>query len=209
MVRKDLFIRLKALAAVVCLSVTLTACRSAAVFAAPDIDADALIVGLEDVQRVTDRDDLTAGPVIGAPQAYPENSRVPDPCRPVFGLEEAFGNNWSQFRGVTYATSGGAIRTISTVAQNIGVYPDAGMARDEFDRLVTSFEACAKLREKLFDFSVNKQDPSTVALAFSGNATSVILRVTSSVLIDVVIQGIPRSDQVAEAVTQMISERVN
>lgn len=208
MVHKDLVARFRMLAGMCCLAVALTACHSGGVSAAPRIQADALIVGLDDVQRITDRKDLAALPVTDAPPSYHENSRTPDQCRPVFGLEDAFGHNWSQFRAVTYTAVGGEISTISTVAQGIGIYADDGTARAEFDRLVSSFEACAALQARLYDFRINKQGPSTVVLVFPGNSQSVMYRVASSVLMDVVVQGIPRSDQIAEAVTQMISERV-
>lgn len=191
-----------------CLFVALSACHSGGVGAAPGIDAGSLLVGLGDVQHVADRDDLTSLPVRDAPASHHESSYTPEQCRPVFGQEDAFGHNWSQFRAVTYTAAGGEISTISTVAQGIGIYTDDGAARSEFNRLVASFEACAALEAKLYDFSLNKQDPSTVALVFPGNSQSVMYRVASSVLIDVVVQGIPRSDQIAETVAQMISERV-
>ena len=208
MVHQDLFTRFKVLSGGCCLAAALVTYQSGGVLAAPGINADALIVSLEDVQHVTDRDDLTALPVMDAPPSYHENSRTPDQCRPVFGLADAFGHNWSQFRGVTYTAAGGEIHTISTVAQGIGIYPDDGTARSEFDRLVSSFEACAALHTKPYDFRLNKQDPSTVFLVFPGDSQSVVCRLASSVLIDVVVQGIPRSDQVAETVTRMITEQV-
>ncbi|WP_409427845.1 sensor domain-containing protein [Mycobacterium sp. SMC-11] len=208
MIRKGLFTRLKRPATTCCLVVALSACHSGGVGATPGIDAASLIVGLDEVQRVTDRDDLAALPVMDAPPSFHENLRTPDQCHPVFGLEEAFGHNWSQFRAVTYTAAGGEISTISTVAQGIGVYPDDGTARAEFDRLVASFEACSALQAKLYDFRIEKQDQSTVALAFPGNSQSVMYRVAESVLIDVVVQGLPRSDQIADTVTQLISERV-
>ena len=191
-----------------CLFVALSACHSGGVGAAPGLDASSLLVGLGDVQHVADRGDLTSLPVRDAPLSDHESSYTPDQCRPVFGQENAFGHNWSQFRAVTYTAAGGEISTISTVAQGIGIYTDEGAARAEFDRLAASFEACAALRAKLYEFSLNKQDPTTVALVFPGNSQSVMYRVASSVLIDVVVQGIPRSDQIAETVAQMISERV-
>lgn len=208
MVHNDLFTRLRILAGVCCLAVTLTACQSGGVGATPGIDAASLIVGLDEVQRVTDRDDLAALPVMDAPPSFHENLRTPDQCRPVFGLEEAFVHNWSQFRGVTYTAVGGEISTVSTVAQAIGVYPDDGTARAEFDRLASSFEDCAALQTKLYNFRINKLDPSTVALVFPGNSQTVTYRVTASVLIDVVVQGLPGSERIAETVSQVISERV-
>lgn len=208
MVHTDLFTRLRILAGVCCLAVTLTACHSGGVGAAPGVDAGSLIVGLNDVQRITDRYDLTALPVTEAPSSYHDNLHTPDQCRPVFGLEEAFRHNWSQFRAVTYTAVGGEISAISTVAQGVGIYPDDRTARGEFDRLASSFEACSALQAKLYDFSLNKRDPSTVALVFPGNSQTVTYRVTASVLIDVVVQGLPGSERIAETVAQMISERV-
>lgn len=208
MVHNDLFTRLRILAGVCCLAVTLTACHSGGVGAAPGVDADALIVGLNDVQRITDRYDLTALPATEAPSSYHDNLHTPDQCRPVFGQEHAFGHNWSQFRSVTYTAAGGEISAISTVAQGIGIYPDDGTARVEFDRLASSFEDCAALQTNLYNFRINKLDSSTVALVFPGNSQTVTYRIASSVLVDVVVQGIPRSDQIAETVAQMISERV-
>ncbi|MFL0181491.1 sensor domain-containing protein [Mycobacterium sp. SMC-15] len=208
MVRKGLLSRLKATVLTGCFVLVLTACQSGGVGATPGIDAASLIVGLDEVQRVTDRDDLAALPVMDAPRSFHENLRTPDQCRPVFGLEEAFGHNWSQFRSATYTAAGGEISAISTVAQAIGVYPDDGTARAEFDRLASSFEDCAALQTKLYNFRINKLDPSTVALVFPGNSQTVTYRVTASVLIDVVVQGLPGSERIAETVSQMISERV-
>ena len=208
MVRKDLFIRFRVLTGTCCLALVLTACHSGGLGAAPGVDVGALIVGLDEVQRITDRDDLAAGPVSDAPPSFGGNLRTPDRCRPVFGEEDAFGHNWSQFRAVTYAATGGEIKAISAVAQGIGIYPDDGTARTEFDRLVSSFEACAALQAKLYNFRINRQDPSTVALVFPGNSQTVMYRLAAPALIDVVVQGIPRSDQVAEVVTHMISDRV-
>lgn len=208
MIRKRLFTRLQTLAVTCCLAAALTACHSGSVVAAPGFDADSLIVGLDDVQRIADRDDLTSLPVQDAPTSHYESPYTPDQCHPVFGQEDAFGHNWSQFRAVTYTAAGGEIKTMSTVTQAVGIYSDDGMARAEFDRLVSASEACAALQEKLYNFRVNKQGPSTVALVFPGNSQSVIYHVASSVLMDVVVQGLPRSDQIAETVTQMIAGRV-
>lgn len=207
MIRKRLFARLELLAATCCLAV-LTACHSGSVAAVPGFDADSLIVGLDDVQRIADRDDLTSLPVQDAPTSHYESPYTPDQCHPVFGQEDAFGHSWLQFRAVTYTAAGGEIKTMSTVTQAVGIYSDDGMARAEFDRLTSSSEACAALQAKLYSFRVNKQGPSTVALVFPGNSQSVIYHLASSVLIDVVVQGLPRSDQIAETVTQMIAGRV-
>lgn len=208
MIRERLLPRLKMPIVICGLAAILTACYTGGVGAVPGIDADALIVGLDEVQRITDRDDLAARPVTDAPTSYPEDLRTPDQCRPVFGQEDAFGHNWSQFRSATFTAVGGGISTISTVAQGIGIYPDDGTTRAEFDRLVSSFEACSALHAKLYDFRMSKRDSSTVVLVFPGNSQSVIYRAASSVLIDVVVQGLPQSDQIAETVAQMISDRV-
>jgi hypothetical protein len=83
------------------------------------------------------------------------------------------------------------------------------MARSEFERLISSVDACAALHARLYGFTLNRLDPSTVSLVFPENSQSVVYRLASSTLIDVVVQGIPRSDQIAETVTHMISERLN
>lgn len=208
-VHQNCFTWFRTFAVACCLAAGLVGCQSGGVNAVPGIDPDAVIVGLDDVRRITDRDDLTAQPVMDAPPSFQEHSRSPDQCRPVFGLEDAFGNNWSQFRAVTYTAVGGEISTIATVAQGIGIYPSEGMARSEFERLISSVDACAALHARLYGFTLNRLDPSTVSLVFPENSQSVVYRLASSTLIDVVVQGIPRSDQIAETVTHMISERLN
>lgn len=209
MIRKRLFARHKTIAVSYCLAVALTACHSGGVAAAPGFDAASLIVGLNDIQRIADRSELTPMPVQDAPTPHYESPYTPDQCHPVFGQEDAFGHNWSQFRAVTYtAAGGGEIKTMSTVTQAVGIYPDDDTARTEFDRLISSAQACAALQEKLYNFRVKKQGPSSVSLAFPGNTQSVTYQVAGPVLIDVVVQGIPRSDQIAETVVQMISGRV-
>lgn len=208
MIRKRLFPRFKMPAITYGIVVALSACHSGGVGAVPGVDAGSLIVGIGEVKRIADRNDLTSLPVRDAPASHHESSHTPEQCRPVFGQEDAFGHNWTQFRAMTYTAVGKEINVISAVTQAVGIYPDDGAAKAEFDRIVSFSEACATLKAKLYDFRMNRQDPSTVALVFPGNSQSVIYRVASSVLIDVVVQGIPRSDQIAEAVTQLISDRV-
>lgn len=188
--------------------------------------ADSLIVGLDDVRRITGSSDLKSDARADDHQPHRRDVDAPGPCQ-VFNPQVAFGSGWTQFRSVvdngfarpspTGVVPPGATGPTATapvtrrpllVGQTVGVYPDAGAARNGFERLIPSLNECSALHAKHYGFVVNHPDASTATLNY-GNGSSSIYRVKSSVLIYVEIAGFPQSEQIAGRVSQTIADRIN
>jgi hypothetical protein len=180
--------------------------------AAPSNDADSLIVSLDDVRRIADLKDLTSYPYGDRHQPANQDADSPAPCRSAYDQQVTFGTDWNQFRTVTYnalvGTSPGGPKKMYVVTQAVGIYPDTGAAQDAFDRLVPNLEACSALHVKYYDFTVSRPNPSTVTLDYAKQQPKIIYRVKSSTLIDIVVQGFPQSEQIADSVLQTIADRI-
>lgn len=182
------------------------------------LTAESLIVSLDDVRRIADNGDLASPPESDVHKPSHQESRpdVPPPCQAVFGGEATFAGGWRQFRSVQYSgltrpTISGGGKLYSAVTQAVGIYPDDGSARTAFDRLVPVLKACSALHNKYYDFTVNEEDPFTLALDYSDqylhDIMSNIVRLESSVLIYVAVGGFPKSDRIARTVVQTITDR--
>lgn len=204
MIRKVLSARVGALA-VVFYTAALPAIAPQAA-AAPDTEPP--IVSLADIQQLTDRADLVAEPVYDAPAPDSGDPHAPGACQAVYGQEQTFGTGWKRFRTAAYSADTGVVETMAVVMQAVGLYPDAKTARTAFDRLVPALEACSELRSNFYDFTVTTPDPSTIVLAYRGYHRSVVYRVKSAALINVVAGGFPDPEQVADVVVRRIADRV-
>lgn len=176
--------------------------------AAPSVDADSLIVSLGDVQRLTGRDDLVAEPIQSAPAPESGDPHAPVACQAVYSQEGIFGAGWKLFRTAAYSAETGMVSTMAVVMQAVAVYPDAKAAGAVFDRLVPALQECAELHDSVYDFGVSRPDSSTVVLDYRVSQRSVVYRLKSSVLINVVAGGFPDPGQVGAGVAQRIAERV-
>lgn len=169
----------------------------------PGINADGLVVGVEDVQRIANFDDLTSDPRLDVRAPGTLDADSPVPCRVVFDQQAAFGKGWEQFRSVWYSGASN-----KGVTQAVGVYPSETAARNAFDRITSALADCSALHASGFDFTTKKPDPSTVSVCFE--QCRVMFRWKSSVLIDVSIQHFPHDGaQITSKIVQTISDRIN
>jgi hypothetical protein len=86
------------------------------------------------------------------------------------------------------------------------VYPLNGAARTVFDHLISALTACSALHATDYEYTLHKQDSSTVALHH--DQFNSMYRVKSSVLIDVEVSELPHSDQIASSILQTITDRI-
>ena len=92
------------------------------------------------------------------------------------------------------------------IIQAAGVYRDANAARAAFDRVAAALTACADLHDPRYDFGVDKEDPST--LAVDTGHWKISFRVKSAVFVQVGAIGFPASEQVTSDVLQTITGRI-
>jgi hypothetical protein len=178
----------------------------------PGITADALIVSVEDVRRISGVSDLAAAPGSDTHQPRHFSSNKPPPCQAVFDQQSAFDGNWIQFDSATYSATvykgQGETRVsqIADIAQAVAVYPDETTTRNMFDRLVTNLKACPPLHVPNYNYTIENTDPSTVAL--NTDAWEVIYQVKSSTLINVAALGVEQPEQTARTVARTIADRI-
>jgi hypothetical protein len=174
------------------------------------IDVNALIISVDEVQRVAGVDGLAASPSKREPSHFPRRG-VPEPCQPPYQDDVSFGTGWTQFRSEAYATStnpgSGQARGMADILQAAAVYKDADSARAEFDRVAASLTACAALHDARHGFAVDKTDTST--LAGGTRTVAFSYRVKSTALVKVVAIGVPDLAEVTSKVLQRITDRIN
>lgn len=179
----------------------------------PTPTIDSLIVSVEDVRRFAGLSDLKPDPKGDERQPYHGGSHPAGPCAVVSDEQAAFGGTWTQFRGVSYSSlqspMPGFAKTLATVNQAVSIYPDAGTARDVFDKLVPQLEACSAMHVKYYDFTVTRPDPSTVMLSYTGHSkAATIYKVQSDYLILVSALAVPHPGQTARDVLENMTSRI-
>ncbi|WP_077090832.1 sensor domain-containing protein [Mycobacterium rhizamassiliense] len=204
-----------------CCAVSLTGCGHSATPAqtsstatTTNMNADSLIVSLDDVRRIAGVAALTDA---SRPAVQPKHftSDAPGPCASVSDQQAIFDDHWTQFRSVAYSGDSYSgvgdvkIRAVADVVQSVGVYPTNDAARATFDRLVPDLKACPGLHARNYDFTVQQPDASTVVLEFPGRSPwKTAYRVKSSVLVNVAALGFSQAEQTAETVLQNITDRI-
>jgi PknH-like extracellular domain len=178
---------------------------------ATPVGIDGLIVGVEDVRRIANADDLAPqAPDLHSPPRGDVNA--PGPCRAVGHSDLTFGTGWQEFRsagynGVTDDTIPGGNSLVNEVTQAVARYPNSNTARGALDRLETTLRACADLHDPNFEFTLEKTDPST--LRITGHEWSHLYREKGGVMVSVGVVGLEAAEQVADTVVQMISDRIS
>ncbi len=156
-----------------------------------EVVADSLLIGLDDVRRITGTSDLKSDARGDDHQPHRRDSDAPGPCQ-VFNPAVAFGSGWTQFHsvvdngfarpsptGAAPPQSPGATATAPVtgrpllVGQTVGVYPDAAAARNGFERMIPALNECSALHEKRYTFVVNRTDASTASLNYANGSSSV------------------------------------
>ncbi|MFW3113444.1 sensor domain-containing protein [Mycobacterium haemophilum] len=199
------------------LAIVLSACSHPSAPAKPTtaasrVDAKSLIISVADVIRIANFADLTPQTMADLRQPSAGNMNAPGPCRAVGNSVFTFAGGWTQFRGVSYSGTTddlepGGMAPIDQVSQAVAVYPNDGAARVALDQLATSLTQCAALHDSAYDFALERPDPATLRLSSVGWSHQ--YHVKSSVLMSIGVLGLEPADEIAGAVLQAISDRID
>ncbi|KAA1248470.1 sensor domain-containing protein [Mycobacterium simiae] len=199
-----------------CLVATITACSHSSTTAttstAPASRVDALIVGVEEVRRIAQYEELTAHAHADLRNPPSGDTNAPGPCRAAGTSDLTFGSGWTEFRsagyhGITDDLKPGGPALIQTVSQAIAFYPDPSTSRGVLHQLETALQACAALHDPNYEFDLTHPDSSTLKIS-TNDGWCHLYREKSSFLISVGVLGIEPADQIATSVLQIISDRI-
>lgn len=179
------------------------------------IAIDGLIISVDDVRRIAMFDGLTQQPQLEMTQPPTPNPNAPIACQAVGNTNRTFGNNWIIFHAVSYTAAVGSAtpafhtRVIALVRQTIAAYPSSDAAHTALDGLVSALAECAALHANAdYQFTMEMLDPSTATLKSTDNTWTETYRVKSSVLIDVLVSGLPSHGPTANSILSAITDRV-
>nr|WP_325491456.1 sensor domain-containing protein [Mycobacterium sp.] len=198
-----------------CSAVVLSACSNpppkAAVPPTAHEYADKLIVGLDDVRRITNFEGLQRYSYADRHRPFQGNQSAPGPCGAVGSTEQTFPMGWKNYRAVAYSGTTDDLRPfgispINQISQAVAIYRDAHAASAALDRLETILNACAALHDKAYEFDMSRSDPSTLKLTSA--RWSHLYRAKSSVLMSVGVLGIEPTEQIAYSPLQKITDRI-
>ncbi|MDV3306327.1 sensor domain-containing protein [Mycobacterium avium subsp. hominissuis] len=186
----------------------------------PGLDADSLLVSVEDARRIANDYGLqqAAQGVSQRPKHF--DSDAPPPCQAANDQEATFGAGWQQFRSKAYTADmpgpsvvvggrqyPGATKMLDVI-QNISIYPQSAAARAALERLVPTLKACSELHVRYYDYTVTMPDPSTVVLTYPDSETSSMYRVKSAVFMQVSVLGFRNSEEITQTMIQTITGRI-
>jgi hypothetical protein len=173
--------------------------------------AESLILSVEEVRHITNFEGLQ--PYSHADRHHPIEGSVnaPGPCRAVGSSDLTFTAGWEEYRAVAYSGTTddlrpGGIAPINVVSQAVAVYRNASAAHMALDLLESRLHECASLHDRAYDFIMEKPNSSTLRLSSAG--WSHLYRVKSSVLVSVGVLGIEPTEQIANTVLQIITDRI-
>jgi hypothetical protein len=171
---------------------------------------DDLIVGLDDVRRISKAADLARADA-DLHKPAPSDAKAPGPCGVVGHNELTFGSNWTEFRSAGYHGVTDDIQPlgramINGVTQAAARYANSDAAQGAFRQLESSLQACNALHDPNYTFTLDKPDPST--LRISADEWSHLYRTKSAVLVSVGVLGLESADKIANSVLQIITDRV-
>jgi hypothetical protein len=175
----------------------------------PAPHVDDMIVSLADVRRIAKADDLDRAEA-DLKKPAPSDANAPEPCRVVGHNELTFGSNWTEFRsagyhGVTDDIQPMGRAMINGVTQAAAKYANSDAAQGAFHQLESSLRACMDLHDPNYTFNLDRPDPSTMRI--SAHQWSHLYRTKSAVLVSVGVVGLEASDQIANSVLQIITDR--
>lgn len=178
---------------------------------AAGVDAEALILSVEDVRRIANSEELATHEHSDLHHPSPGNVNAPGTCRAVGNSEASYAGGWTQYRevgysGVTDDIEPGGRPMIDEVSQAVVVYPDAGAASGALHALDAQLTACADLHDSAFIFTLDRPDSSTVRLSSQGWSHQ--YRVKSSTLVSVGVLGIEPAEQIATTILTTMTDRI-
>jgi hypothetical protein len=177
----------------------------------PATHVDDMIVSLAEVRRIAKADDLDRAEA-DLKRPSPSDANAPGPCRVVGHNELTFGGNWAEFRSAGYHGVTDDIQPlgramINGVTQAAAKYANPDAAKGAFHQLESSLHACMDLHDPNYSFTLDSPDPST--LRISAHQWSHLYRTKSAVLASVGVVGLEASDQIADSVLQIITDRID
>lgn len=185
------------------LAVAVLAACSVVPSAHADIDAQSLLLSIEDVRAIAGITDLSPAPTAQQPVGQHQfDAQVPAECHAIFNQDEAFAGGFEQFRSVTYP--GPANRSVT---QTVAVYPNSSSARAALTSLGKQLNACSQLQSPQMTVSVQVLDQKTFAVCQAQCAT--LYRAAGPVLIGVDAARFGDSDRIATAVLAQITGRAD
>ncbi|SOX52625.1 sensor domain-containing protein [Mycobacterium ahvazicum] len=173
---------------------------------------DDMIVSIDEVRQIAKTDDLRPRAKVDTHKPAPSDASAPAPCRAVGHNELTFGSNWTEFRsagyhGVTDDIQPGGNAMVNGVTQAAARYATPDAAQNALRQLESSLRACVALHDPNYAFAFDKPDPSTLRL--SADQWSHLYRTESAVLVSVGVVGLEASDQIANSVLKIITDRIN
>lgn len=208
---KSLFIICTALLVITACSHKGTSAKPSTTTTTPLSGADALIIGVEEVRRIANYEELTAHSHADLRHPPPGDLNAPGPCRAAGTSDLTFASGWIEFRsagysGVTDEIRPGGMALVDSVSQAVAIYPDANAARAALEQLEASLNACMALHDPKYTFNVDKPDPATLRITDQG--WSHLYRVKNAVLMSVGVLGIEPAERIANTVLDAICDRV-
>jgi hypothetical protein len=205
----------RAVLSVCCAVVAMTACSHQNTSAPPTTaaarGADALIVGVEEVRRIANYEELTTHEHADLHQPPSGDANAPGPCRAAGTSDLTFAAGWTEFRsagysGVTDDIDPGGRTKQDSVSQAVAIYPDAHAARTALDQLGAQLDACVALHDPNYDFKLDKPDPSTLRITDAGWSHQ--YRAKNSVLMSVGVLGIEPAERIAATILDSMTDRI-
>ena len=183
-----------------------SACAPEKSVAAPVLDAEALVLSLDEVKQITDFAAFERSFELEQPKPQQDPS-VPPPCRALFDQRVAFGDRWTGFRFVSDEGDldvGGQLSLIAMAQQTVAVYATPEAARDAFDRRLAMVTECVQLRFPYHDPVITRPDANTAVLGVVD--WTMVCAVKSAV--DTSVIALPETGRIASEMSRRITERV-
>lgn len=165
--------------------------------------ADALIVSVGDIQKISGADDLHSSELsdLHQPKNLADWSDLSPECQQVFAMESVFGAGWKQFRSVAYV--GAANRGVT---QTIAVYGSSADAAAALDRIAVADRRCVGTSGKISQYTVTQNAPSHLTLSWHDAVE--VYEAKGAVLVNVYSVHFSNAGEISTDVTNAITGRI-
>lgn len=165
--------------------------------------ADALIVGLDDIEKIAGADDLhnSEPSDLRRPKNLYDPSFLSPECQQALPMESVFGGGWKEFRSVDYV--GSANRSVT---QAVAVYGGAADAAAALDRIAAAYGRCAGTSGRYSQYTVTRNAPSHLMLSW--HDASHVYETKGAVLAEVYSVHFSNAGEISTDVTSVITGRI-
>ncbi len=169
----------------------------------PAVSADALIVSLDGVEKISGADDLHNSELsdLHRPKNLYDPSFLSPECRQAMPMESVFAAGWQQFRSVAYV--GSANRGVTQAA---AVYGSAADAAAALDRIATAYRRCSGTGGAYSRYTTTRDVPSRLMLSWTDAAD--LYETKGAVLVEVHSVHFPNAAEISAGVTDIITDRI-